>query len=388
MVSMYHFPQQRLIIFRFRFCTAHVLLLLLLPPSQTMTLQCSLIVMMMMMMMMIFPALANTTKSPTTTSRSSYTPTSPEPTKSSSSSVNSKRFGVCYDPYHALDEIDQRLERLDEVLHHDLEIISRHFTSVRTYQTLYGGTSVGPVAAKFGLRVTLGINLNHGPEALEADIRAAVAAAHDPRQYLAAIMVGNENVGKQDTAWFLMTTIRRIQHLVSGTGVVVGTVQRPNEILEHHGGIPHLTELMATCDIVGVNIYPYFSQLGHVDGHATAAHDDDDEQQQPNVEIEMLKAQWQQVTQRFRDTKFILTETGWPSRSGVNVYGNEASFERASGYYDAFRHSWFTRAYPGVNLRPDEVYYFQMFDQHYKHWNENEQSFGLMTRARGVKIDM
>lgn len=274
--------------------------------------------------------------------------------------ASEKRFGVCYDPLHDLNSYKEI--GVSSVLSRNMELIGQRFASVRTYQSVFDKVDVAPYIAERGLKASIGINTEVDDEFLERQITAAVQSARDSRRYVTMITVGNENLHKGTPSSRLSNIIRRIKALVPGH-VKVGTVQRPNEWLSQINGID---ELVAVSDIVGVNIYPFFSQI-------------------QQSEIQTLNAQWDEIQNRFPGARIVLTETGWPSEGGVNSAGNTANPNQAANYYRKFRNEFFQPGSAGLSLGSDEAFYFQFFDQPYKNVRY-EPHFGLV-RFNGVRKD-
>ena len=230
------------------------------------------------------------------------------------------------------------------------------YSSVRTFSTVFNHVSIGPYLADFNLKANLGIMMRQGDEQMWLDINGAISAANHGRNYVSQISVGNENLSN-DNLGQIVWIINHIKSRVPGH-VMVGTTQRPNEWLSHD--IHEIYYLANTAAYLGVNVYPFFSDLGN--GAVPM--------------IKMLNLQWDQIQRRFPHSKLILGETGWPSAWGHNNHGNEASDGISAQYYREFKEQFFNQGSAGASLGADEAYYFQFFDQPYKN-GQFEPHFGL-----------
>ncbi|KAG2527449.1 hypothetical protein JM18_003787 [Phytophthora kernoviae] len=214
--------------------------------------------------------------------------------------------GVCYDPNHGTDMTASSVSA-------DMKTIAgAGFDSVRTYISKFGDVELGPIIAAAGLKVMLGVPYPQSD--YQDQMAAAIKAAQSGG--VSAIMVGNENLaGNCNPPSDMISVIQSIKSQVPG-GVLVGSVQRNTEGIECSGQ-SGWDELVAACDILGINAQPFFTP-------GTLA----------NTAINVLSNQWQSMSGSYGD-KLILTETGWPS-SG-SLLGNFGSTEGAEIFYNAYQ---------------------------------------------------
>jgi glucan endo-1,3-beta-D-glucosidase len=159
-------------------------------------------------------------------------------------------------------------------------------------------------------------------------------------------MIGNENLANMGSV--PSDFIQEIKSVKARLpGVKVGTVQRNTEFLNNIGG---LSDLIAACDVVGVNIHPFFT-AGQTGANG----------------MELTKKHWDQIKGTVGD-KLLLGETGWPS-SG-SIYGNQGTVDGASAYFSAYK-AW------SASLPADKKYYFQLFDQSYRS-EAYEKTYGIL----------
>ncbi|GMF29645.1 unnamed protein product [Phytophthora fragariaefolia] len=255
--------------------------------------------------------------------------------------------GVCYDPNHVSTMSASSVQA-------DMQTIASHgFDSVRTYISKFGNTEMGPIIAAAGLKAMLGVPYPQSDykEQMEAAIKAAKAGG------VYAIMVGNENLaGASSVPGDMISVIQQIKSQVP-SGVLVGTVQRNTEVINHES-VSGWSDLVSNCDLVGVNAHPFFTP------HTAAEN-----------AIQVLNSQWQTMTFTI-GSKLILTETGWPS-SG-SLLGNVGTVEAAQTFYNAYQ-QW--------SSSMAEKFYFQMFDVPSKS-EDFEKTFGLVTSESQDKFGM
>ncbi|CAH0473531.1 unnamed protein product [Peronospora belbahrii] len=259
--------------------------------------------------------------------------------------------GVCYDPDHSISgTMDAESVKVD------MAVIKNHgFTSVRTYISQFGSTNLGLAidSANLGLKVALGVPYPQSDYLIQ--MGAALTAANST--FLAYIFVGNENLADaMEVPDEMINLIKYIKKRVPKT-VKVGTVQRNTEVI-NYSRILGWSDLVDACDVLGVNIHPYFTP-------GTSA---------VNA-IDVVKTQWATMEQTFGD-KLMVTETGWPSCG--KLFGNIGSAEGAEHFY---------RDYQAWTSSMVESFYFQMFDTPYKH-QPFEKAYGILTNESADKFDL
>ncbi|KAG3001227.1 hypothetical protein JG687_00013017 [Phytophthora cactorum] len=258
--------------------------------------------------------------------------------------------GVCYDPDHGAVGGAMTAESVIN----DMKVIKSHgFTTVRTYISKFGDNNLGQLVASNNLTAALGVPFPQPDYVTQLD--AAVIAANTGG--VGYIFVGNENLAGATSVPSEMTSIiHKIKSLVPNT-VKVGTVQRNTEVI-NFSGIAGWSELVAACDVLGVNVHPYFTP-GTTSDNA----------------INVVNDQWTVMVKNFGD-KLLVTETGWPSDGTLS--GSTGSVAGLQTFYSDYK-AW--------SSSMAESFYFQMFDTPYK-TSAFEKSFGLLTSDATVKFDL
>lgn len=280
--------------------------------------------------------------------------------------------GVCYDPAHNDDVTVATITA-------DFQAIkATKFTGVRTFYTKFGDTDLGSLAIAQGLNVSLGIPFsNADASASQTHIDAALAVAklheNDDARVL-HIFVGNENLASVNAVPAEMVAFINQIKAQAPANVEVGTVQRNTELLDSTriNAVSGLKDLLAICEVVGVNIHPVFTP-------STAA----------DKAIDVLKAQWTTLQSETMATTFpglaaklAITETGWPTGGSSN--GNTGSLAGAQTYYSDFA----TWSEDDGNLDDARSFYFQMYDQPQRTDGAFEPYFGLVDSTGAVKFSL
>jgi exo-beta-1,3-glucanase (GH17 family)/cellulose synthase/poly-beta-1,6-N-acetylglucosamine synthase-like glycosyltransferase len=199
---------------------------------------------------------------------------------------------VSYSPFHYSVHPDDPGSRPTEAqIRADLKAIAPYTNTVRLYSSTGGVELVPPIAAEFGLKVTVGIWLDKNDERNKREIRSAVDLVRKNRN-INGIVVGNETIYRDELKVDdLIQIIQKVKHDVSGT-VPVTTGDIWSVFLEN-------PELTATVDFVAAHVLPYWEGIpaqGAVD-QAVRVYND--------------------LRNSFPGKRIVIAEFGWPS-AGYN----------------------------------------------------------------------
>lgn len=245
-------------------------------------------------------------------------------------------YGLCFSPY--IDGQDPNLgsQISMEQLKARMEIIAPYTTWIRTFGSSSGLEKSGLFAHEMNLKAAIGAWLSRDLSANEREITNLISAAKAGQVDIA--IVGSEVLLRNDlTEGQLIGYINRVKQ--EAPGIPVTTADVYGEILSHPA-------VVAVCDVILVNYYPYWEGI------------------KVDQAIATIHGWHQQVKTAVGSKTIIVSETGWPS--GGNQVGDAVpSTENASFYFLNFV-SW---------ARANNVpyYYFEAFDESWKAAYEGPQ---------------
>ncbi len=174
----------------------------------------------------------------------------------------------------------------------DLKAIAPYTRAIRTYSSTDGGELVPPIAAKFGLKVTVGAWIGKDKQRNEREIRSALDLARH-NSNVDAIVVGNETIFRGDQT--VDSLIGLIKQVKRSSPVPVTTGEIGSVWLEH-------PELASAVDFVAAHVLPYWEGFS-----ASQAVDQ-------TIEF------YDQLRRALPGKRIVIAEFGWPS-AGYN-FGN------------------------------------------------------------------
>ncbi|OQR87545.1 hypothetical protein ACHHYP_08531, partial [Achlya hypogyna] len=283
--------------------------------------------------------------------------------------------GACYSPFHLdayplLPSETLNATALEAAIHGDFKLMAPYVSTVRTYYSNYYGINIAPIAAAHNVPLYLGVYMVNEPW-YELQIQAAVDSAVDFPETVAAVLVGNENVAPHGAfaPSYITDEIERVRSAVANrtngsVDVVVGTVQRVTEWLD-----PAIrSEMLAladACDIIGVNIYPFFDN----------GYDGADP-------MGLVTALWDQMLTIYPAEKLRLTETGFATGGTPPTIAPRVtpSLDNAVSYYNALRDWAPSRGggevfwYSFFDLRADDMTQTEALEKHFGFYFANGTS--------------
>jgi exo-beta-1,3-glucanase (GH17 family)/cellulose synthase/poly-beta-1,6-N-acetylglucosamine synthase-like glycosyltransferase len=212
---------------------------------------------------------------------------------------------VSYSPFANSDDPNAGPRPTAEQIRADLKALAPYTRAVRTYTAANGAELVPPIAAEFGLKVTVGAAINketfadkernkQAHQRNEAEVEKAVDLA---RAYsnVNAIVVGNETLQTGDISEDDL--IKLIQKAKRSSPVPVTTAESWADWLRH-------PKVVSSVDFIAAHILPYWGGVP-----ASAAVDQ-------TIDL------YSRLRQAYPGKRIVIAEFGWPS-AGYNFQGAE-----------------------------------------------------------------
>ena len=212
-------------------------------------------------------------------------------TKQTAPDFTGQLASISYAPFVASAHPDWGERPTVEQIRADLKAIAPYTRAIRTYSSTGGAELVPPIAAEFGLKVTVGIWIDKNRERNEREIRSALElAAHNSN--VNAIVVGNETMLRAEiSADDLIKLIKRVK---SSSPVPVTTGEIWSTWIDH-------PELASAVDFIAAHILPYWAGTD-----ASTAVDQ-------TIEI------YDKLRRLNPGKRVVIAEFGWPS-AGYNFH--------------------------------------------------------------------
>ena len=156
---------------------------------------------------------------------------------------------VSYAPFVASRHPDSGERPTPEQIRADLKAIAPYTRAIRTYSSTGGAELVPPIAAEFGLKVTVGAWIDKNQDRNEREIRSALELARH-NSNVNAIIVGNETMLRTETS--AEDLIKLIQRVKRSSPVPVSTGEIWSAWIDH-------PELASAVDFIAAHILPYWA---------------------------------------------------------------------------------------------------------------------------------
>src|SRR5882757_8536550 len=202
-----------------------------------------------------------------------------------------------FEPGHTVD-----LSRDPEKIRADLKKLSTMTRAVRLYSSTEGNELVPPIAAEFGLKVTVGAWIDKKVERNKREIDAAINLTRRNSNVI-GIVVGNETIfrGEQKVE-DLIELIKRVKKSVN---VPVTTGEIWNIWRDNFDATPRdQPTLASTVDFIAAHVLPYWENF-------TA-----------EQAVDQAVDRYQLLRDKFPGKRIVIAEFGWPS-AGYNLRNAE-----------------------------------------------------------------
>ena len=202
-----------------------------------------------------------------------------------------------FEPGHVVADIAADSEKVRA----DLKKLSTLTRAVRLYASTEGNELVPPIAAEFGLKVTVGAWINKDVERNEREIEAAINLAKHNSDVI-GVVVGNE-------------TIYRGEQKIEGLIDLIKKVKKSVNIPVTTGEIWNIwrdnPELASSVDFIAAHVLPYWENF--TDKQA----------------VDQAVDRYELLRNQFPGKRIVIAEFGWPS-AGYNLRNADAgTFEQA-----------------------------------------------------------
>ena len=212
-------------------------------------------------------------------------------TKETAPDFTGQLASVSYAPFADSSHPDTGQRPTAEQIRADLKAIAPYTRAIRTYSSTGGAELVPPIAAEFGLKVTVGAWIDKDKERNEREIRSALDLARH-NSNVNAIVVGNETTLRAEMT--VDDLIQLIQKVKRQSPVPVTTGEIWTVWIDH-------PELASAVDFIAAHILPYWEGFDYT--HAV------------DHTIEF----YDKLRQMHPGKRIVIAEFGWPS-AGYNFH--------------------------------------------------------------------
>ena len=222
-------------------------------------------------------------------------------TRETAPNFNGQLASVSYSPFADSSHPDSGARPTAEQIRADLKAIAPYTRAIRTYSSTGGAELVPPIAAEFGLKVTVGAWIDKDKDRNEREIRSALDLARH-NSNVNAIVVGNETTLRAEMS--VDDLIKLIQQVKRQSPVPVTTGEIWTVWIDH-------PELASAVDFIAAHILPYWEGF---DASRAVDH---------TIEF------YDKLRQMHPGKRIVIAEFGWPS-AGYNFHQAEPGrFEQA-----------------------------------------------------------
>src|SRR3954470_6165794 len=197
-----------------------------------------------------------------------------------------------------------------EKIRADLRKLAPLTRAIRLYSSTGGVELVPPIAAEFGLKVTVGAWIDKDKDRNDREIEAAISLAKRNSNVI-GVVVGNETLYRgEQKAEDLIDLIKRVKKSVN---VPVTTGEIWNIWRDNADTTPRdQPSLASTVDFIAAHVLPYWENF--TDKQA----------------VDQAVDRYQLLREKFPGKRIVIAEFGWPS-AGYNLRSAEpGTFEQAS----------------------------------------------------------
>src|SRR5882757_8614025 len=184
----------------------------------------------------------------------------------------------------------------------DLKKFSTLTRAVRLYSSSEGSELVPPIAAEFGMKVTLGAWINKDSDRNDREIEAAISLAKHNNN-VNGIVVGNETI---------LTGLQKVDELIEKIKRVKKSVNVPVTTGDVWNTWRDNPDLASNVDFIAAHVLPYWENF--TDKQA----------------VDQAVDRYQLLRNQFSGKRIMIAEFGWPSAGYNLANADPGPFEQAS----------------------------------------------------------
>lgn len=217
---------------------------------------------------------------------------------------------VSYAPFEGSAHPDTDNLPSQEKIRADLRKLATMTKAIRLYSSTGGVEMVPPIAAEFGLKVTVGAWIDKNADRNKREIEAAIDLARRNSNVI-GVVVGNETIYRGELkVEELIELIKRVKKSVS---VPVTTGEIWNIWRDNFDETPRdQPTLASTVDFIAAHVLPYWENF--TDKQA----------------VDQAVDRYQLLRNKFPGKRIVIAEFGWPSNGYNLLNANPGQFEQAS----------------------------------------------------------
>ncbi|MBV8921401.1 glycosyltransferase [Bradyrhizobium sp.] len=207
---------------------------------------------------------------------------------------------VSYTPFEPGHVVDKTVD--PDKIRADLKKLSTITRAIRGYSAMEGNELVPPIAAEFGLKVTVGAWIDKDEERNQREIDAAINLARH-NSNVTGIVVGNETI---------LTGLQRPDELIDKIKKVKKSVNVPVTTGDVWNTWRDNPELASNVDFIAAHILPYWENYS-------------DKQA-----VDQAMYLYGLLREKFPGKRIVIAEFGWPSAGYNKLNANPGRFEQAT----------------------------------------------------------
>ncbi len=207
----------------------------------------------------------------------------------SAPNIEGQLASVSYAPFAKSANPDGGDRATEEQIRSDLAELAPLARSIRLYSSTSGVELVPPIAAEYGLNVTVGAWIDKNTARNEREIRSAIELARNNAN-VKSVIVGNETIYRDDQS--VDALIKKIQRVKRATNVPVSTGEIWNVWLEH-------PELVSAVDYIAAHVLPYWEGIS------------------AEQTVDQAIIIYDKLREAYPGKRIVIAEFGWPS-AGYN----------------------------------------------------------------------